>query len=147
VAQLHYLYWSWWGHDSYNRYCLFFTSKVTRVTFYSKMYKWLLLIILSSSWRSLYTTTPASTMNVVVLRRSSTSPYSFCWIVASCGASRSWSYRLHLWRMCSAVWSSSPQGHIGDGTNLYFLHMCAFSLLCPECSLTITTCSGLFSMW
>jgi len=34
------------------------------------------LLLLSSSWRSLYTTTPASAMNVVVLRRSSTSPYS-----------------------------------------------------------------------
>ena len=50
-------------------------------------------------------------MNVVVLRRSSTSPYSFCWIVAPCGhvASRSWSYRLPrhhvttLWLHCTQI--------------------------------------------
>jgi len=91
-----------------------------------------------------YTTTPVSTMKDVVRLRSSTSPYSFCWRIVSWGhvAARSWSCRLHLWRTCSAVWSSSPHGHFGDCTSRYFLYMCAFSLLCPQRSLTIITFSG-----
>ena len=50
---------------------------------------------------------------------------------------------LHLWRTCSVDWSSSPQGHVGEGTIFSFLCMCALSLLWPERSRAKTTWPGL----
>ena len=81
-----------------------------------------------------YTTSPAAVMKLVVFFRSSKPPYNFWWSGVANGhcAIRSGWCLLHLWRTCSVVWSSSPQGHVGEGTIFCFLCMCALSLLWPK---------------
>ena len=73
-------------------------------------------------------------MKLVVFFRSSKPPYDFWWSGVADGhcAIRSGWCLLHIWRTCSVVWSSSPQGHVGEGTIFSFLCMCALSLLWPE---------------
>ena len=63
-------------------------------------------------------------------------PYTFWWSRDTDGhcAIRSCWYLLHLWRTCSVVWSSSLQGHVGEGTIISFLCMCALSRLNPSCN-------------
>ena len=81
-----------------------------------------------------YTTSPAAGMKLVVFFRSSKPPYNFWWSGIAddhCAICSGWCL-LHLWRTCSVVWSSSPQGHVGVGTIFSFLCMCALSLLWPE---------------
>ena len=60
-------------------------------------------------------TTSAAVMKLVVFFRSSKPPYNFGWSGVADGlcAIRSGWCLLHLWRTCSVVWSSSPQGHVG----------------------------------
>ena len=61
-----------------------------------------------------YTTSPAAVMKLVFFFRSSKPPYNFWWSGVAdghCAIRFGW-YLLHLWRTCSVVWSSSPQGHI-----------------------------------
>ena len=67
-----------------------------------------------------YTTSPAAVMKLVIFSRSSKPPYNFWWSGVGDGhcAIRSGWCLLHLWRTCSVVWSSSPQGHVGEGTIL-----------------------------
>ena len=74
-----------------------------------------------------YTTSPAAVMKLVVFFRSSKPPYNFWWSGVAEGhcAIRSGWCLLHIWRTCSVVWSSSPQGHVGEGTIFSFLCMCA----------------------
>ena len=86
-----------------------------------------------------YTTSPAAVM--VVFFRSSKPPYNFWWSWVAEGhcAIRSGWCVLHIWRTCSVGWSSSPQGHVGEGTTFSFLCMCALILLCPERSRAKTT--------
>ena len=71
-----------------------------------------------------YTTSPAAVMKLVVFFRSFKPPYYFWWSGVADGhcAIRSGWCLLHLWRTCSVVWSSSPQGHVGEGT--------IFSIIC-----------------
>ena len=81
-----------------------------------------------------YTTSPAAVMKLVVFFRSSKHPYNFWWSGVAdshCAIRTGWCL-LHIWRTCSVVWSSSPQGHVGEGTIFSFLCMCALSLLWPE---------------
>ena len=88
-----------------------------------------------------YTTSPAAVMKLVVFFRSSKPPYNFWWSGVAeghCAIRAGWCL-LHIWRTCSVVWSSSPQGHIGKGTIFSFLCMCALSLLWPERSRAKTT--------
>ena len=62
-----------------------------------------------------YTTSPAAVMKLVVFFRSSKPPYNFWWSGVAdshCAILSGWC-PLHLWRTCSVVWSSSPQGHVG----------------------------------
>ena len=88
-----------------------------------------------------YTTSPAAVTKLVVFFRSSKPPNNFWWSGVSEGqcAIRSGWCLLHLWRTCSVVWSSSPQGHVGEGTIVSFLCMCALSLLWPNRSRAKTT--------
>ena len=81
-----------------------------------------------------YTTSSAAVMKLVVFLRSSNPWYNFWWSGVADGhcAIRSGWCLLHIWRTCSVVWSSSPQGHVGQGTMFSFLCMCALSLLWPE---------------
>ena len=96
-----------------------------------------------------YTTSPAVVMKLAVFFRSSKTPYNFWWSGVAEGhcAIRSCWCLLHIWRTCSVVWSSSPQGHVGEGTIFSSLCMCAFSLLWPERSRAKTTWPGLPRMW
>ena len=55
------------------------------------------------------------------------SPHSFWWSGVADGhcAIRSGWCLSHLWRTCSVVWSSSPQGHVREGTIFRFpVHVC-----------------------
>ena len=74
-----------------------------------------------------YTTSPAAVMKLVVFFRSSKPPYNFWWSGVAEGhcAIRSGWCLLHIWRTGSVVWSSSPPGHVGEGTIFSFLCMCA----------------------
>ena len=92
-----------------------------------------------------YTTSPAAVMKLVVFFRSSKPPYNFWWSGVAEGhcAIRSGWCLLHIWRTCSVVWSSSPQGYVGEGTIFSFLCMCALSLWWPERSRAKTTWPGL----
>ena len=94
-----------------------------------------------------YTTSPAAVVKLVVFFRSSKPPYNFWWSGVAEGhcAIRSGLCLLHLWRTCSVVWSSSPQGHVGEGTIFSFLCMCALSLLWPERSRAKTTLTAIIS--
>ena len=96
-----------------------------------------------------YTTSPAAVMKLVVSFRSSKPPYTFWWsgIADSHCAIRSGWCLLHLWRTCSVVWTSSSQGHVGEGTIFRFLCMCALNLLLPERSRAKTTWPGLSRRW
>ena len=96
-----------------------------------------------------YTTSPAAVMKLVIFSRSSKPPYNFWWSGVGDGhcAIRSGWCLLHLWRTCSVVWSSSPQGHVGGRNDFSFLCMCALSLLWPERSRTKTTWPGLSRRW
>ena len=96
-----------------------------------------------------YTTSPVAVMKLVVFVRSSKPPYNFWWSGVADGhcASRSGWCLLHIWRTCSVVWSSSPQGHVGEGTIFSFLCICALSLLWPERSRAKTTWPGLSRRW
>ena len=96
-----------------------------------------------------YTTSPSALMKFVVFFRSSRPPYHFWWSGVANGhcAIRSGWCLLHLWRTCSVVWSSLPQGHVGEGANFSFLCMCALSLLWPERSRAKTTWPGLSRRW
>ena len=71
-----------------------------------------------------YATSPAAVMKLVVFLRSSKPPYNFWWSGVADGhcAIRSGWCLLHIWRTCSVVWSSSPQGHVGKER---FLVSCA----------------------
>ena len=91
-----------------------------------------------------YTTSPAAVMKLVVFFRSSKPPYNFWWSGVADGhcAIRSGWCLLHLWRTCSVVWSSSPEGHIGEETIFIFLCMCALILLWPERSRAKITWPG-----
>ena len=74
-----------------------------------------------------YTTSPASVMKFVVFFRSSNPPSNFWWSGVANGhcAIRSGWCLSHLWRTCLVVWSSSPQGHVGEGTICRFpVHVC-----------------------
>ena len=96
-----------------------------------------------------YTTSPAAVMRLVVFFRSSKPPYNFWWSGVAeghCAIRSDWCL-LHIWRTCSVVWSSSPQGHVGEGTIFSFLCMCALSLLWPERSCAKTTWPGLSRRW
>ena len=86
---------------------------------------------------------------LVVFFRSSKPPYNFWWSGVADGhcAIRSGLCLLHLWRTCSVVWSSSPQGHVGEGTHFSFLWMCALSLLWPERNRVKNTWPGLSRRW
>ena len=88
-----------------------------------------------------YTTSPAAVMKLMVFFRSSKPPYKFWWSGVADGhcAIRSGWCQLYIWRTCSVVWFSSPQGHVGEGTIFSFLCMCALSLLWPERSRAKTT--------
>ena len=57
-------------------------------------------------------------MKLVVFFRSSKPPYNFWWSDDGHCAIRSGWCLLHLWSTCSVVWSSSPQGHVDEGTIL-----------------------------
>ena len=72
-------------------------------------------------------------------------PYNFWWSGVADGhcAFRSGWCLLHFWRTCSVVWSSSPQGHVGEWTSFSFLCMCALSPLWPERSRAKTSWPGL----
>ena len=96
-----------------------------------------------------YTTSPAAVMKLVVFFRSSNPPYNFWWSGVADGhcAIRSGWCLLHIWRTFSVVWSSSPQGHVGEGTSFSFLCMCALSMLWPERSHAKTTWPGLSRRW
>ena len=88
-----------------------------------------------------YRTSPAAVMKLVVFFRFSKPPYNFWWSGVAddhCAIHSGWCL-LHIWRTCSVVWSSSPQGHVGEGTIFSFLCMCALSLLWPERSRAKTT--------
>ena len=96
-----------------------------------------------------YTTSPAVVMKLVVFFRSSKPPYNFWWsgvVDGHCAIRSGWCL-WHLWRKCSVVWSSSPQGHVGEGTIFNFLCMCALSLLWPERSRAKTTWPDLSRRW
>ena len=88
-------------------------------------------------------------MKLVVFFRSSKPPYNFWWSGVTDGhcAIRSGWCLLHLWRTCSVVWSSSPQGRVGEGTMFSFLCMCALSLLWPERSRAKTTKQSWKRLW
>ena len=96
-----------------------------------------------------YTTSPAAVMKLVIFFRSSNPPYNFGWSGVADGhcAIRSGWCLLHLWRTCSVVWSSSPQGHVGEGNIFSFLCMCALSLLWSERSRAKITWPGLSKRW
>ena len=96
-----------------------------------------------------YTTSPAAVMKLVVFFRSSKPPYNFWWSGVADGhcAIRSGWCLLHIWRTCSVAWSSSPQGHVGEGTSFSFLCMCALSMLWPKRSHAKTTWPGLSRRW
>ena len=96
-----------------------------------------------------YTTSIAAVMKLVVFVRSSKLPYTFWWSGVADGhcAIRSGWCLLHIWRTCSVVWSSSPQGHVGEGNIFSFLCMCALSLLWSERSRAKITWPGLSKRW
>ena len=73
----------------------------------------------------LHDQSPAAVMKLVVFFRSSKPPYNFWWSGVADGhcAIRSGWCLLHLWRTCSVIWSSSPQGHVGGKER--FLVSCA----------------------
>ena len=56
-------------------------------------------------------------------------------------------WRGHLCRTCSVVWSSWPQGQVGEGASFSLRCIWLFSLLCPVRSLTRTTCCFRNSRW
>ena len=88
-------------------------------------------------------------MKLVVFFRSSKPPYNLWRSGVADGhcAIRSGWCMLHIWRTCSVVWSSSPQGHVGEGTIFNFLCMCALSLLWPKRSRAKTNWPGLSRRW
>ena len=88
-----------------------------------RMHWWIIIFYFFFSFA--YTTSPAAVMKLVVFFRSSKPPYSFWWsggVDGHCAIRSGWCL-LHLWRTCSVVWSSSPQGHVGGKER--FLVSCA----------------------
>ena len=96
--------WYMWSNTTSSPTCLTFTGKIGRIN---------MLNFFFFLFSFAYTTSPAAVMKLVVFLRSSKPPYNFWWSGVADGhcAIRSGWCMLHLWRTCSVVWSSSPQGH------------------------------------
>ena len=129
----------WWtatGKSSYWGLHLFISRSITwlctygatpLIMFHSKEGKtsYVIEVIFFFFFSFAYTTSPAAVMKLVVFFRSSKPPDNFWWSGVAEGhcAIRSGWCLLHIWRTCSVVWSSSPQGHVGGKER--FLVSCA----------------------
>ena len=92
------------------------TNTIGYVFIHVHKYYWLLLLLLVC----LHDQSSSSSDEVGGLLQVLQAPYNFWWSGVADGhcAIRSGWCLLYLWRTCSVVWSSSPQGHVGGRNNV-----------------------------